>query len=148
MSLPGLRTQELPGQRAASKAPLSGTQLSHLGDLLAPRFLPASMSQPPTASSAQTGNRVIAVTTKTQNRPKLTDSAVLSLTAGALTWSFNTAFTTPPSVTATPEGSPPSAGTTLFVFGSPGTNEVIIKSTDATDARVVHLQAVQPQEGD
>lgn len=148
MSLPGLRTQTLPGQRAASKSPLSGTQLQHLVTLMKPNFLPASMSQPPTANPNETGNRVIAVTTKTQNKPKLTDSAVLVLSVAggisAATWSFNTQFTIPPSVTATPQGT---GSGTLFVK-SVAANEVIIQSTDNADTRTIHAQAVQPQEGD
>jgi len=149
VSLPGLRTQTLPGQREASKAPLIGTQLQQLTRLLAPNFLPASMSQPPTADSTNTGNRVIAVTTNTQSVPKPEDSAILQLTVAGgistLTWSFKTKFTVPPSVTAIPQG----AGTgTLFVKGASATNEVIIQSTDNADTRTVHLHASQPSQGD
>lgn len=148
MSLPGLRTQTLPGQRAASKSPLSGTQLQHLVTLMKPNFLPASMSQPPTANPNETGNRVIAVTTKTQNKPKLTDSAVLVLTVSGgestAVWSFNTQFTIPPSCNAIPQGS----GTGRINVKSVAPNEVIFQSSDNADTRPIHCQAVQPQEGD
>ena len=149
MSLPGLRTKALPGQRAASRAPLSGTELSHLTTLLAPNFLPASMSQPPTADPNNTGGRIIAVTTSTQNTPKVTDSAVIALGAGGqLDWSFTANFTVPPTVTVTPEGAPPSAGTTVFVVSPVETNGVVVKSTDSTDRRSCHMQAEQPSQGD
>ena len=148
MSLPGLRTRMLPGQREASRAPLTGTTLNHLVKLIAPNFLPASMSQPPTADPTNTGGRIIAVTTSTQNKPKVQDSAVIALgTGGQLDWSFKAKFSEPPSVTATPQGAPPSAGTTLYVVSPVETNGAIVKSTDTADRRTVHLQATQPSQG-
>lgn len=123
--------------------------LATLARLLAPFFLPASSSQPPTASSDATGNRVIAITTKTQNKPRLQDAATLNLGAGGqLEWSYDVAFTAPPSVTATPEGPPPSAGAQVYVVPPVGTNAVIVKSTDSSDRRPVHLAASQVSSGD
>jgi hypothetical protein len=154
------------------KAPSSGTSgtvldelaniknFSHLAQRLAPlisnalrsTFLPWSFAQPPTADPNATGNRVIAITSATQGRPKLTAAVVLPLQnmggVAELIWSFaEVNFPAPPSVTATPEGPPPSAGTTVYVVSPVGTNEVIVKSSDNSDRRNVHLQAVQVSSG-
>lgn len=128
--------------------PLNRSHLAQLARLLAPFFLPASSSQPPTADPNATGGRVIAVTTKTQNKPRLQDATVLTLVGGELVWSYAVNFTAPPSVTATPQGPPPSAGATLYVVSPVGTNEVIVKSTDSSDTRVVHLAASQSLSGE
>lgn len=116
---------------------LDGTNLAHLAKLLRPWFAPSSYLLPPKASPSQVGNRVIAINTETQSQPKLQDSTILALVAGELTWSFKTKFTVPPSVTATPQG----AGTGILNIDSVASNEVIVKSSNAGDTRLVHLQA-------
>lgn len=117
--------------------------LPELVNRLAPYFASTSLAQPPGASLTNTGNRTVALTNRNNaSSQRIQDTTTIALVAGSLTWNFSAGFQNAPVVFAFPVGVPPSAGTSLYVSGSVATNAVVIKSTDATDTRLVMLLAV------
>lgn len=114
--------------------------IAHLSQALAPRFLPSSYALAPLASIDNTGNRTVAIT-NTGNVPQ-SQQAILQLSAGTVTWSFDPPFPvgSNPVVSITPVGNPPSSGTTVNITAV-AYNEVVVTSTSNTDTRVVHLTA-------
>lgn len=86
----------------------------------------------------------LTATTSTSTTSGIQDAATLKMTSGVLNWSFKKNFTVPPAVTATPEGT----GTGQLYVDSVTTSGCVIKSTNSGDNRTIHLQAVQPSQGD
>ena len=127
--------------KPAPRGPLAprSLPLSQLSRQLQPYFLSSSYGQPPGASLTQTGGRTIALTNR-QGSSRPQDATTLTLVAGVLTWDFTTKFISPPSVTPTPVGAPPS-GAILYISALSNTS-VTITSTVNTDTRVVHLLAI------
>lgn len=134
----------MSGGKPVLSGGLSGvTSLPQLIQLLRPYFLSSSLGQPPGAAASATGNRTVAITNKTQSAQATAPKQVTTqaLVAGTLTWSFAApGFNKPPVIEMAAVGTPPSAGTTLYI-SSVAANSVIIKSTDATDVRTLHLTA-------
>ena len=102
-------------------------------------FAPVNTVTPPL--SRGTGNRIVQGKQANPNAPQAFDSATVQLTAGKVEWTFSVRFASAPSVTATPIGSPPSSGTTVFVADQTTVNGALIKSTDGSDVRQVFVQA-------
>jgi hypothetical protein len=106
-------------------------------------FAPASLIPAPGSNPSQTGNRNTVLTAQNSANSTPTDSATLQLNNGVLTWHYTTKFKNPPNVTATAVGTL-SGGSNpgLFLQGQGSNVAVIVKSSDATDNRLVNLHAV------
>jgi len=118
-------------------------------------FAPASVIPPPFATASQTGNRNTVLTqngSSTVSNP--TDSSKIRLipntgqfpagTGAFAYWNFSTQFTNPALVTATPIGALPGGSVTATIrLNGPGTNKsILIRSSDDTDNRFLHVHAV------
>lgn len=139
-----MATNRTRDTRQITKATLDGVRtIPELVSRIAPFFLSSSMAQPPGASLSNTGNRTVVLTNKNTTIPTVapSDSTTIKLVAGSLTWTYTTKFNQQPIVTWGVEGSPPSAGTTLYISAVSNAS-VTVKSTDGTDTRTVHLNAV------
>lgn len=112
--------------------PATQTPFSRTANLLQTKFAPVSVVHPPLATAGVTGDRSIS---------GVAQSTALYLTAGGLTWRFANSWNFLPSVSATPFGTPPAAGTTLFISALSLTS-VTIMSTSGADIRQVHLIAI------
>jgi hypothetical protein len=104
-------------------------------------FAPWSLFPAPLSNPAATGGRNTALTAQSAFNVQATDSAVIPLVGGQLTWYYKTRFKYPPNVTATAvksDGTPHE----LYLAGQ-GTNiACLINSTDTSDTRLVNLHAV------
>lgn len=104
-------------------------------------FAPWSLFPAPLSNPAATGGRNTALTAQSAANIQATDSAVIQLQNGQLTWYYKTRFKYPPNVTATAvtsKGTPEE----LYLAGQ-GTNiACLINSTDTSDSRLVNLHAV------
>jgi hypothetical protein len=111
-------------------------------------FAPASIMPAPNSNPQANGGRNTVLTAQNSANSAPTDSATLAFVPdpdGAyVTWQYKTKFKSPPNVTATPVGPPPTPGTTpTWHLKGPGSNvAVIVISTDPADNRLVNLHAV------
>lgn len=151
-----------PAPRGPSRQPegLGGAlgnvkSLSQLVSLLSAHFLPSSYGTPPQASGG-TGQRVVALTTKTRIvsavngqsgeislSVPVVDATVVTLVAGTATWTFSQTFSSAPAVTVTPVGLHGGNDPGIYVTTISETG-VVFQSTDPTDNRSLLAIAVQP----
>lgn len=106
-------------------------------------FAPWSLFPAPLSNPDATGGRNTAITAQNAFNVQATDSAVIALKDGQLTWYFKTKFKYPPNVTATAVKEAPSGTKEELYLAGQGTNTAcLINSTDSSDNRLVNLHAV------
>lgn len=119
---------------------LSPGMLGHIAALLRPHFAPASLFQPPGSTLENRGNRQTAITTSNNNPP--VDQTNMFLSNGVGLWNFATKFNVAPIIQVTAIGPPiTQAHATLFLSAPPTPNAVLVRSTDNTDGREIHITA-------
>ena len=124
--------------------------VAQLAQLLQPYFLSSSLGTAPLAQGTS-GNRTTVLTTASNNYVASLNGKVGALTAppvqvttqpliaGALTWTYATAFVSAPIILALPIGVP-AAGALLYA-NAPSNTAVTITSTNGSDTRTIMLLA-------
>jgi hypothetical protein len=121
-----------------SQQQASRGQTHRLANDLRRYFAPASTLPPPGIVRGATGNRNVSVTSLSSPNYTPNDQTRVQLRNGRAQWHFTTKFTYPPSVHATAELQ---NGTQELVIDELTPTGVVIRSSDATDHRIIHIHA-------